>query len=247
MKSKVLPALFGASMALACVEPTSPVGGSDGATDTGFEVSDDAGSAVRVCGEPDTIMSYSPDLQGCERVRGSLRVSVAFGLRDLTVLSALREVREVFILTYCLELASLTGLEGLQATGGFGLRNSPEIRSLAPLLVLEKVEGHMDLNNLERLESLRGLESLHQVKGELILVQLPRIQDLAGLSNLRFVGALIVEQNDELRSLSDLPSGLRVGGDLQFKWNPRLPQREIDALLSRIEVGGRIIISGNGP
>jgi hypothetical protein len=189
---------------------------------------------LRRCERGDTVgdtnvSSYEEleELEGCERVNGSLTLS-GFQAPDLLPLARLR------VVTGVLELGvdgPLTGLESLESVGSLVLSNITA-SSLAPLGNLTDIsagrEGYISISFAHSLSNLTGLGSaltsgrieirdnprLTSLAGlrfpqgleELSIANTPELADLAEASNLRSVRRLVLT-NTSLRSLQGL-SGL---------------------------------------
>jgi hypothetical protein len=141
---------------------------------------------------------------------------------------------------------SLHGLERLERTRQLGLMVNPLLMDVMALRSLRIVDDTMALTALESLQSLHGLEKLELVGGTLWLTELPRVESLEGLEGLRRVGRLVIENNNSLRSLDGVSALERVTEGVSIRRNPVLPQSEIDALLSRVNVSGAVFVENNG-
>jgi hypothetical protein len=171
-----------------------------------------------VCGEPDVFVWSDEEvanLGGCEIYRGS----IGFGQ-----------------FTNRAPLASLRVIEGSIGAGGYDLT----VENLDGLERLESVGEFRFLG--DGLRDLSGVRNLQRVDGFLRLDSLPNLPSLKGLENLRVVGGMMsMGGNPMLESLDGLAGLERVEGDLHITGNTLVPAAEVDALLARIEVGGKVI------
>lgn len=126
--------------------------------------------------------------------------------------------------------------------GRFNLFGASELTDLSGLATLEHVGTF--LIRSAQVSDLRGLGSLRSSAGIFVVTEMPNLLSLDGVTSLRQVEEnLEIRGNPQLRSLRGLSALCRVGGDLMIYDNPQLPQSEIDWLLSRVEVGGRVVLS----
>jgi hypothetical protein len=172
------------------------------------------------CGDPGTdyrVPSALAGFSGCEVLQGNLEYSYS---RQTSVpeFRQFRAVRGFVNLFGTSELRDLSGLSSLEHCGGFTLRSS-QVRDLSGLDRLEVVEGDLSVYDTPSLESLHGLERVREVRGR-----------------------LMIGENERLTSLAALESLCRVEGDFYVFSNPNLPRSEIDNLLARAEVGGRVVL-----
>jgi hypothetical protein len=159
-----------------------------------------------------------PSLEGCQVLLGD----VDYAYTRQAALPEFRGLRAVvgrFNLFGASELTDLSGLAGLEHVGTFLIRSA-------------------------RVSDLHGLGSLRSSAGIFVVTEMPNLASLDGVSALRQVeGNVEIRENPQLRSLRGLSALCRVGGDLMIYDNPQLPQSEIDWLLDRVEVGGRVVLA----
>ena len=119
--------------------------------------------------------------------------------------------------------------------------------SSLPLQALEGVDENLRFFRPHNLTSMRGLERLRHVGGELGISHddSGRLSSLDGLEALRECGSLHISSNSGLTHLRGLRGLEVVHGDVTITGNASLPQSEIDALLSHVEVRGVITIRDN--
>jgi hypothetical protein len=108
--------------------------------------------------------------------------------------------------------------------------------------------GALQLSLLPTLVDITALRGLRLVEDEGLRIWDTRaLRSLDGLESLERVGQLIITGNTELEGLDGLAALRRVDGDVTIHSNARLTREEIDALLARIEVGGRIQLTNVDP
>lgn len=224
---------------------TGSTGGESGEGNSEDPKPPDLGSNAVICGEPGDSAATAEALavlEGCQIYRGRLFVPHAFS-GDLSVLSDLRIIDEDFgSLSNNANLETLEGLNKLQWVGSFSFSNDALV-DLSAMGNLTGVHGLFDLFGLPALPDCHGLERLATVGGNMRFEINPELRSLDGLSGLEWIGGdLRIVKNAKLQSLSGLTNLRQVDGDVRIQLNDSLPADEIDALLSRIEVGGGVIL-----
>ena len=201
----------------ACSEDTLGLGDGGDSIDGGA-LSLDAGAPLVTCGQAGQVIQFQWEidaLEGCQHFLGQINLNPP--IDDLTPLSSMEIIDAHLGSIYNRSLVSLSGLERLRKAKSVSFRFGA-ISNVKPLVSLEEAE--------------REFSIAHDA----------RIVELSGLERLRRVGRLTITNNPALESLQGL-SGLRtVKGDLTIHQNPKLPRAEVDWLLERIEVSGRIIL-----
>ena len=141
------------------------------------------------------------------------------------------------------------------------LQSTSAVRTVGGGIQVQSNQGLVELDAFERVESvgaeivLSGNDALVEARGLNTLLEAPGVQleDHANLTELSALlaletvtGDLVIHGNAALTrpGLRDLSA---VDGDLVISDNPMLSQAEIDALLTRVTVGGTTTVSGNGP
>jgi hypothetical protein len=205
----------------------------------------DLGSAAITCGEPGEYVATAEALaamEGCERFRGAVFVPHAF-TGDLLVLTALRVIEEDFgSLSNNANLETLEGLNQLQWVGSFSF-SQDALLDLSAMSNLVGVDDFFDISALPNLVDCHGLASLATIGGTVSFEANGELTSLDGLSGLEWIGGdLEIVDNAKLESLSGLSNLRRVDGSVRIQFNGALPADEIDSLLSRIEVGGDVIL-----
>lgn len=148
--------------------------------------------------------------------------------RDLRPATGIREVEESFAVESNEHLESLGGLEDLERIG-------------------TEDESYAYVKENHSLKSLEGLDSLQHVEGSLQIDWNDDLQSLDGLESLETVSrTLDIDLNKSLTSLRGLESLESVGGNLKISYNESLADCEIDWLVDRVEVEGRIDVNDNG-
>jgi hypothetical protein len=154
---------------------------------------------------------------GCERLLSDISVEFDFTVSDLGVLAPLRRI-DGHLHTFSNPITTLEGLERLESVG-----------------------GNLQLRNLQIVDT-RELGRLRLVEADLRIDNNTRLVGLAGLESLERVGRLAIGSNPELESLDGLSGLRRVDGDLRIANNPKLSDEEVAAFVSRIDVGGEVVI-----
>lgn len=150
-----------------------------------------------------------------------LRIEGERGLKDLRVLTDLKEI-----------------------FGDLSLKHNPDLESLQGLEQLTTVHGTLDIWGNPQLRGIAGLDQLQKVEGSLRIVGNPKLPDAKGLVNLKSVDHdLLILRNKNLRCLSELHNLDHVGGRVLLNTNPSL--ENIDALLGLKRIQGRVEISDN--
>jgi hypothetical protein len=219
-----------------------------GASDAGvFEPPSppDLGVDAVVCGTPEEFAATDEqivELAGCENYLGSLVIPYPTD-GVLASLTSLRVIDGKFGGTAGNpDLLNLEGLNQLEWAGSFTFSQSG-LQDLSAMANLAAVDGVFQFFDMRKLVDCRGLEGLRTIGGGAGFVINDELASLDGLSGLEWIGGdLRLENNPKLTSLSGLSSLRQVDGDVTIQLNEALPQAEIDALLSRIEVGGEITI-----
>jgi hypothetical protein len=189
----------------------------------------DAGSA-----QPEP---YGDDIPGC------LRGSAAVYDGDYNTSPAVRQ--------------RLVDLVGIREVSGVLALSHTDSQHFDELRCLQKV-GSLHITANARLESLRGFVRLTDVPGFIYVTRNPRLRDLRGLAGVqgtlgRFQhercpeiahcasGALVIEQNDTLRSLAGLQGITEVIGSVMIALNPTLSGSDGLSGLRRITGSLRIL------
>jgi hypothetical protein len=173
---------------------------------------------------PETAAAFA----GCEVITGDLSIRGA-DLRDLGLLSDLREVTGKLSIDDNPKLLTLAGLESLSSVGELEVRQNERLESLSGLDSLSVAENVVISEN-PALENVAGLEGLGRL-GRLELRD-NGIATTAGLEGLEHVGSLVVRQNRALISLRGL-SNVRSASTVEISQNPRLCAKL--GLLPRLE------------
>jgi hypothetical protein len=126
-------------------------------------------------------------------------------------------------------------IEGSLSGGGYRISPIP----LDALQNLEVVGEDLHFFS-DNVTSFQGLSTLHTIGGRLRLFEVPELEDLRGLEKVRSLSGLEITSNPRLRTLAGLDGLQEVKGDVTIGGNDLVPAREIDTLLARIEVGGKI-------
>jgi len=178
-----------------------------------------------------------PSLAECTEYGGELQACGYLGQEEFSFLQNMQQVDYLF-LQYCESVRTLSGLERLQEVGTVWIE-MPVLETIAPLR-LHQVTGDLYLWDSPLLVSLRGFDDLEWVSGSLQIGHLDSLETLEGLKGLRQVGRLLIVYNDSLRGFEGLESLERVDGNVFIYNNPQISQTQVEAFLSRLDIGGSI-------
>jgi hypothetical protein len=221
---------------------TSTVGSSDDAG-SGISTRPDLGSDAIVCGMPDEIAGLDDEIEmlvGCEIYRGGVSVPHPTKI-GLAPLASLRIIEGDFS-SNSGSSVSLEGANQLQWVGSF-VFSQGDIGDLSPMSHLAGVDDAFGFFSTTGLTDADGLQELRMVGGGFTLRSNDDLESVDGFSGLEWIGGdMRILLNPKLRSLSGLSRLRQVDGDVTIRSNDLLPQAEIDALLSRIQVDGEIIL-----
>lgn len=183
----------------------------------------DPGYVAHTCGAAgDQLLGYQFDAEpDCNVLLGGLHISDQ-PYTDLSSLSRIRVVHEMLSFFRNEQLETMHGLEALESIGGLLIHHHPVLVDLSALARISELPGEVTLASNLALEGLEGLE------------------------NVKSAGSLRIERNDQLSSLAGLAGLERVDGDVLIRDNPKLSQKEAEAFVAGLEVGGTIEVSGNG-
>lgn len=203
----------------------------------------DLGPDAVVCGEPGEYAATDEDiaqLAGCEIYQGRI-VTLYPQVTDLSPLASLRIIREDLAGGGGnVDLETLDGLAQLEWVGSFHF-SQDGLRDLSALGNLAGIDDYFEFLALPNLTNCNGLEQLRSVGGNFRLVVNEELTSLDGLSGLEWIGGeLYIEDNEKLASLDGLSGLMQVDGDVTIKLNPLLAPADIDAFVSRIEIGGEV-------
>jgi hypothetical protein len=164
----------------------------------------------------------------CEQVDGPLLF-----WEDVTSVAGLETIRTVTgYISMNLPLDDISGLSGLETVSGF--------ISLVDLAVpeldfpaLKEVGGDLGLLSLDSAERI-SLPKLTTVGGDLDIGGTPATEiDLDALEHVQ--GNITISSNSNLPTLNELPSLLEAQS-LEIYANEKLPQCEVDAIATRLNV-----------
>lgn len=134
---------------------------------------------------------------------------------DLSAFSNLKSVSKLQISN---TLGMLTSLDGLKIEGIYG--------------------GGVSISEARGLVSLSALKKTN-IRGGGLVLKSTDLESLDGLQGVTHLSSLKIYNNTMLKSLAGLENLKRVDGDVAFGGNRKLIG--IEELLSRVEVGGRVI------
>jgi hypothetical protein len=179
---------------------------------------------------------------GLQAVDAELKVLSAHELTDLRGLESLVSVgadQEYRLIALDIQLnrklRTLRGLESLTFIGNraesLQVLNNPALKEVQ-LDKLRHVEGSLNITANPVLEVIAGMNELEEI----------------GLNALDGHGTFAIGNNEQLRRITGFQSLRKVKGNVIIRNNPRLSGCDVERLLNQLtEVGGQIIVSGNGP
>jgi len=138
-------------------------------------------------------------------INGTLRISddnTSTSITDLTPLSTLVEVKDLFVITSNESLESLEGLNSLIATEDLAISGNALLTSLQGLDNLSSVD-HFSIRSNIGLLTLEGIENLTTIK-TLSLGYNPLLNSISALSNLTSLNQFYLENNDAITTLVGL-------------------------------------------
>jgi hypothetical protein len=158
-------------------------------------------------------------------------------------------------------LENLKGLELLNRVGGHvQISNKPRLLNFEGLSALKNIaEGFFISDNL-RLESLSGLERLEEISGLCVIYENNSLKSLDGLNSLEtisigplgerydrseyvpYLGNLIIQKNQELKTLRGLGNLSFVESDIRILDNPLLEDYGLESLE---EVQNNLVLHDN--
>jgi hypothetical protein len=197
----------------------------------GLEDVSAVGEQLLIGGMPITSLA---GLEGLRSV-GLLSLTLLPDLTSLDGLENLTRIDQILQIQRNASLARIDALSQLRTLGGGGVLECPVLASLHGLEGVQAVSGSMTFQDLPALGSLSGLSGLREVAGALTLWQLPAITSLAGLDALVSVGGLTISANNQLASLDGLGALTNLSGPLAISHNPELPGCEAEALALRLQ------------
>jgi hypothetical protein len=145
------------------------------------------------------------------------------GLNDLTSVGD-------FLLIYCSDLNSLTGLENLSSIGGyFYLDICSNLTNLSGLESLSSIGDYFWVYGCDSLTNLTGLENLTFIGGGLKIASNSYLANLEGLENLDSIGGtLTIHDNIHLTTLLALNNVTSIGGSVRITYNPLVSLSGLD-------------------
>jgi hypothetical protein len=207
-------------------------------------VTEDSGivdGGERVCGNPGVSTGmFDKQLVGCVRFRGSLELSGSMLTNlDIAALQSLRTIEGTLGLEFEDKIQSLSGLDKLETLGKLRLSSCSALTQLDGFGGLKELGGLAVMRGNTRLTSLRGFAPLASFSGSLFIAD-SSISTLEGLEQVTSLDSLYLS-NNPIRSLAGLSALRTIRGDLTIE-SRVLPRSEIDAFLSRVQVGGTTTI-----
>jgi len=188
----------------------------------------------------DTIHICSFEQLSClQDVEGSIRIAQNhMELVNLEGLNRLAHIRGTLTIEHNSVLATLEGLEALEAVGGLYLNENERLVSVEGLGSLETAGAIFIINN-NSLTNLDGLSSLRAVVGDVSLEANDALTSLSGLSSLVSIGGMLeFLSNYGLESLNGLEGITEIGGTISFVNNRHLPTCEAEAFIRRLTGAG---------
>jgi hypothetical protein len=199
-----------------------------------------------VC-EGDFVVNNTADLEAlklCKEILGTLRIE-STQLATLQGLEHLEALKALYIADNP-DLHTLDGLENLAQLELLHITNNPLLISLDGLQNLIRVISVNIIGN-ESLSSLTGLEQIN-VMMTLHIANNPALVSLTGLENLERTAILNLIQNTGLSSIAELESIESISNRLTILRNSDLPSCAAEALRDRIgeeNIHSGVLIAGN--
>jgi hypothetical protein len=156
------------------------------------------------------------------RVGGDVRIRADAQLESVTGFVNLARVDGALVFEDLADATSLVGPEDLESAGELRIARVNE-HSLADFPRLERVDTDLTIDGCRNLTEIRGLTSFTTVGRDLFLTG-----------------------NTALGSIDGLQSVTTVGRDLHVEGNAALPTAVIDAWVGGVDVGGQVVVNGNG-
>jgi hypothetical protein len=142
-----------------------------------------------------------------------------------------------------LRLVDVDGLAGVEEADRVFIRSNIGLQSIAGLSTLRRA-SLIEIADNAQLASLDGLDALTHA-GALTLQHNPQLDSLTGLEALETIGgSLIITDLPSLRTLAGLESLITVAGDVRLDYVGQLPLDEVEALVARVQIGGRATVCG---
>jgi hypothetical protein len=195
---------------------------------------------------------------GYTKVNGSLTITGFYEnhkpyITDLSSLSSLKEVTNIFSVEFNPTLENLNGLEGIELVGQLDLELNLALKSIRSLSGLKQVTGftapeydypsQLRISSCDILASLEGLQNISEVD-YLIVEGNDELIDLAGLRGISNVSKNIsITGAGQLTSLNGLNQLSNVGGD--FLIHNQNSLASLEGLENLENVENKLEIHGN--
>lgn len=151
---------------------------------------------------------------------GDLHITGSPYIKHVEDLQGLKSVGGDLVISVCMGLKSLKGLDSLTTAGLIRISNIPSLQNLNHLESLDSVQGHFIISDNDSLKNLNGLENLKRINGDLILEDDNALWTLNGLDNLSYIGdRLILDSDSSLYDLSALINLREVGSKILIRDN----------------------------
>ncbi len=183
-------------------------------------------------------------------IDGDLTITNLGGLNVLTIGPRLGTVGGDLTVSGNHALKAWTGPINLASVGGtLAIKENADLSALAGFDDLESV-GSLLLESNPELFTYEGMGSLETVAGDLHVDNCDAMTHIDALSSVDLVfGHLWLEENASLSDLDGLQGLTAVGGDLRIVNNPDLDTDDAQLLADALgaNIGGEVVITGNGP
>jgi len=182
-------------------------------------------------------IGQNPDLKSLDgldqvdSITEALDISGNPNLEDLTALeNSLTSLKEGFVIGENKSLKSLDGLQGLEAVNTEG-----------------NARAALTIASNPKLKDLSGLESIESIpKGRVRIWDNENLTAIDGFGKLIELETLQIYQNRTLNDVTSLYGLEKISKNLDISDNPKLPQCQVDKIVTDAEVMGRTEIGGNG-
>lgn len=145
------------------------------------------------------------------------------------------------------QLATVSGLVGVEDVGGIVFSETPRLVDLGGYPRLVELRGDLSIRGTG-IESLSGFSGLEAIGGRLILEDNRSLERVPGLVHLRRIeGSVEVRQHPRLGTIEGLTGTTFIGGDLRVLDNPELSEAGLVPWLDEVVVDGIVEVERNAP
>jgi len=193
------------------------------------------------------IAMHSTSLRGTQaldglRSVGNLSIRQNAALQRVDGFSALVKATVVTVVANP-TLTEIAGF-GVLASAGVSLRENPQLARVSGFSALNAAPAGLDLSDNPSLTDLSGFSQLVDAQSLNIRMH-DALENLESFGALRLVRSVFrIENNDSLTSLAGLASFESTAG-LSVQSNPKLPDCDVQAFVTRVTISGTPMIDGN--